>query len=167
MAIYGSRVLGVTAYERRKCGTCGKMFECPRQTRYKVVHKNRATHYCSYPCFRVADEKERERLRRKAERQTHMSALHSSGQRVLKRAETLPGEIDVLTDYEQYLHRRIDKCEEKKAYYYAAYKKAERGSKTYKKMTDNFRTWAKKLKYETEELERIENRIRELVGEES
>ena len=61
--LYGSLSLAMTSYSTRFCAECGKTFECPRETRYRIGDDV----FCSYGCFRPSDKKRREAARKKAE----------------------------------------------------------------------------------------------------
>ena len=61
--LYGSLSLAMTSYSTKICAECGKTFECPRETRYRIGDDV----FCSYGCFRPSDKKRREAARKNAE----------------------------------------------------------------------------------------------------
>lgn len=144
MSVYGSINFSPALYKTKKCAQCGKVFECPVNTRYKILRKNRPKYFCSYSCFRVVDKAMREMAHAAVARQSDQYR-HAQEQRLYR--ERLEESLEA---QERKLVRRIKECMECENDYRAA-SKAATSQRVYKNTLEAARKWAmKKAKAEDE-----------------
>lgn len=152
MGVYGSINLSPTLYKTKKCAQCGKTFECPVNTRYKVVRKNRPKYFCSYSCFRVVDKALREKAHAAVERQSDQYK-HAQQQYVYRKKLE-----ESLETKEKRLVKRIKECIDCEKDYRALTKSAS-DQRTYRNALKAARKWAVKRVAAEDELRLLRVKI--------
>lgn len=159
MAIHGTMDLSPARHKQRVCAGCGKVFACPTETRYKIVHKNRTRWFCSYGCFSPEDEKIRKAARDAYEKSVAAYELRMLGMQKKTLKELKAAEAKLV--------KRVELCTYKVGVFNAGYNAAKKGSTAKRKACDHRREWLKKLTYAEDELIKVRDEIRNIRGKQN
>ena len=145
---FGYAATAFANWAAKECAECGKMFECPSETRYRFGNDV----YCSYTCFRKEDRRREEASKKKQEEAKAHDVLHK---------------LNVMLREEKMLLARIETSKEKLAMARVAFEKAKPGTAARRMASNRKANWNLVLKQTRYRLEDVRKEIARLERENS
>ena len=147
---YGYSTQAFATIQTKKCGTCGKMFECSIDTRYRSEDETGYTYYCGYRCFRVFDKAREEKVRERMRKETEQ--MYAAEKRQLTARQK---------KFEELLEHTVERI----AYYEGKWRKAKPGSNAKTTFRNRRRDWINKQRNAEVVLRAVYARLDEIERE--